>query len=87
MKRYKAASEGYAINSQVKKILHEEGYVALRIIPEDSEKINVCEAKKINKGALLPHGADTVLTTQKLSDYGSLILIDQDFPSLINIEE
>lgn len=87
MKRYKAASEGYAINSQVKKILHEEGYVALRIIPENSEKINLCEAKKISKGDFLPHGADTVLTPPKLSDYGSLVLIDQDFPSLNDLEE
>ena len=49
MKKYKSASEGYGVSSQIKKILFKEGYVALRIIPENSEKINLCETTKSRK--------------------------------------
>jgi molybdopterin biosynthesis enzyme len=87
MKKYKSASEGYAVSSQIKKILFKEGYVALRIIPENSEKINLCETTKIKENTLLPQGADTVIKPEMLTDYGSLVLIEEDFASLNNVIE
>lgn len=79
MEKYRADYEGYAVSSKIKKIFLEEGYVALRIVSEDSEDIKVCEALKIKKGYLLPQGADTIIASKMLSDYGSLVLIEDDF--------
>jgi len=87
MKKYRAALEGYAVSSEIKKILHEEGYVALRIISENSENIKICETLKINAGVSLPTGSDTVLTPKMLCNYGSVVVIDRDFPPFLNVEE
>lgn len=86
MKNFRAASEGYAVCGDIKEILMEEGYAALRIIPETSAHLKLCEAKKVNKGSLLPKGADTVLEPEKVSDYGPVVLIEESFTPLSNVE-
>lgn len=87
MKKYKATLDGYAVSSEIKKILHEEGYVALRIISEDCENIKLCEALKIKEGILLPQGADTLLTSKIFYNYSSILVIDNDFLPFVNTEE
>lgn len=75
MKKYNAALDGYAVSSEIRKIIHTEGYVALRIIT-NSEKIKLCETVKIKKGTPLPEGTDIVLAPEMLSDYGSVVVVN-----------
>jgi len=86
-KKYKALIEGYAVSSEIKKILLEEGYVALRIISDNSENIKLCETLKIKEGTPLPKGSDTILTKKMLCNYGSIAVIEKEFPALMNVEE
>ncbi|MGI6226194.1 MAG: hypothetical protein ACOYJ1_08085 [Peptococcales bacterium] len=76
MKNNKATIDGYAVSSEIRKILIDEGSLALRIIPENSEKIKLCETLKIQKGNPLPEGADLVLAPEKVSDYATVAVID-----------
>ncbi|KJS21363.1 MAG: hypothetical protein VR72_10660 [Clostridiaceae bacterium BRH_c20a] len=85
MTEYKAAINGYAVSSEVKKIIFEEGYVALRIIPEESASIKICETVKIKGGNRLPQGADTILAKKVLCDYNTLIVIEKNFSSFVNV--
>ncbi|KJS87718.1 MAG: hypothetical protein JM58_03380 [Peptococcaceae bacterium BICA1-8] len=86
MNGYRAAINGYAVTSEVKKIIFEEGYVALRIILENSASIKLCETVKINGGSKLPEGADTIITKKMLCDYNTLIVIVKDFEPLVNVD-
>ncbi|MDK2824353.1 MAG: hypothetical protein PWQ67_1861 [Clostridia bacterium] len=81
----KSIVEGYAVSSQIKKILDEEGYVVLRIVSENAQNIKICETLKIKEGVVLPEGADTILTKQMVCDYGNLIVLEKDFQPFVNI--
>ncbi|MFZ5942883.1 MAG: hypothetical protein ACOYVD_02150 [Bacillota bacterium] len=87
MEKYLALRSGFALNSKILKVLKEEGYAALRILPDKCSGIHSWETKRITEGFLLPQGADTVVESKDLQDYDTLILIEKNFAVGINTQK
>jgi len=71
---------GYAISSEIKKCLKEEGYVILRLVEnKKGQSLKMCETVKIETGETMPEGTDTIIAESKVNRYARLILIETDF--------